>query len=448
MGEAKVIEARGVTRRERAEGVGARVREARLDAGLTQAELGSERFSKEYVSQVELGKTRPSPAALDWFAQRLGVDRLALAGESSEVVRAACEAAVTRAEAEIEAHRYAEALDELAGPIASLKAQPGDRLAMRMQLAQGWALQSMGRMEEALTELGAARAAAEHAGASDVVAQALYRIGVVRYKMGSLATAASLLDEALRFCEATSEPSDALRARIFNARAKIRRRQKDFTAAAEDVEQALELAHALNDDRVLAETYLDASLVAERRNEYTLAREHAERSRALYERVADHEYVGKLLNNLGQLRAITGEPEEAVPLLRESFRIAVEQDNRIDAAFAASSLASARMHCGDFEGAIESGNRAIELLSSREEYREEIGNAQIVIGRASLALDRIDQAEECFKAAVDCYVAVETVSHLAGAWVALGDVADRRGEASRAAELYRQAAEALQDVRW
>ena len=199
---------------------------------------------------------------------------------------------------------------------------------------------------------------------------------------------------------------------------------------------------------MLAETYLDASLVAERRNEYTRAREHAERSKALFERVADHEYVGKLLNNLGQLRAITGKPEEAVPLLRESFRIAVEQDNRIDAAFAASSLASARMHSGDLEGAIESGYRAIELLSSREEYREEEGNAQIVIGRASLELGRLDQAEVCFKAAADCFAAVETVSHLAGAWVALGDVAHSRGEADRAAELYRQAAEALQDVRW
>ena len=37
---------------------------------------------------------------------------------------------------------------------------------------------------------------------------------------------------------------------------------------------------------------------------------------------------------------------------------------------------------------------------------------------------------------------------LAGAWVALGDVAEVRGESSRAAELYRRAAEALQDVRW
>jgi tetratricopeptide (TPR) repeat protein len=266
--------------------------------------------------------------------------------------------------------------------------------------------------------------------------------------MGSLATAASLLDEALAACEAMAVPSDAARARIFNARAKIRRRQKDFTAAAEDVAQALELAHALDDDRVLAETYLDASLVAERRNEYSAAREYAERSRALFERVADHEYVGKLLNNLGQLHAITGKPEKAVPLLRESFRIAVEMDNRVDAAFAASSLASARLHTGDQAGAVESANRAIELLGNREEYREEEGNARMVMGRAMLALGSVDQAEQAFSAAVECFRAVETVSHLAGAWFALGDVAGERGDTSSAAEWYRRAAEALQDVRW
>ena len=131
-------------------------------------------------------------------------------------------------------------------------------------------------------------------------------------------------------------------------------------------------------------------------NEYTQAREYAERSKALFERVADHEYVGKLLNNLGQLRAITGRPDEAVPLLREAFRIAVEQDNRVDAAFAASSLASARLHSGDPEGAVESADRAIELLGSREEYRQEEGNARLVMGRAHLACGRIDEAERSF----------------------------------------------------
>src|SRR5947199_8121886 len=139
------VETQGVTRTTRATGVGARVRDARLEAGLTQGELGGSRFSKEYVSQVELGKTRPSPAALDWFAERLGVDRLALAGESIAAVRAACEAAVARAEAEIEAHRYGEALSELDGARVALRPGYDLRLSLRLQLARGWALQSVGR---------------------------------------------------------------------------------------------------------------------------------------------------------------------------------------------------------------------------------------------------------------------------------------------------------------
>jgi tetratricopeptide (TPR) repeat protein len=450
MARTRTAEHRGSVRVRRApEGPGARVRALRLDAGLTQAELGGARFTKEYVSQVELGKTKPSDAAMTWFADRLGVARETLEGDAGPAAQAECAAVVARAEASVEAHRFADAVDELARIRRAVAAAGDPQLALRHGMTLGWALHHLGRLDEASAVLGAA--VSDAAGLSDSDADhadALYRLGVVRFKMGSHATALALLDEALRLAGAADRTSDALRVRILNTRAKIRRRQKDFTAAAEDVQQALELARALDDDRVLAETYLDASLVAERRNEYTRARDYAERSKALFERVSDHEYVGKLLNNLGQLHAITGRPQDAVPLLRESFRIAVEQDNRIDAAFAASSLASARLHSGDPEGAIESANRAIELLGDRAEYRQEEGNARLVMGKAHLGLDRIDEAERDFQAAAECFTAVESISHMAGSWVALGDVATRRGDPERAAELYRRAADALQDVRW
>jgi tetratricopeptide (TPR) repeat protein len=199
---------------------------------------------------------------------------------------------------------------------------------------------------------------------------------------------------------------------------------------------------------VMAEAYLDASLVAERRHQWGRARDYAERAKALFEQIADEEYVGKLLNNLGQIRIMAGRPSEAVPLLQESFRIAVEMDNRVDAGFAASTLASARLHAGDAEGAVESARRAVGLLEGRDEYRQEAGNAHVVAGRAHLACGRVDAAEADFRAAAGCFRAVESVSHLAGAWVALGDVATARGDAGSAATLYRRAAEALQDIRW
>ena len=54
--------------------LGERLRQLRVAAGLTQSELADGRFSKEYISQIERGKTRPTAETLDWLAARLGVD--------------------------------------------------------------------------------------------------------------------------------------------------------------------------------------------------------------------------------------------------------------------------------------------------------------------------------------------------------------------------------------
>src|SRR6266705_3062122 len=54
--------------------LGDRVRTLRVSAGLTQTDLAGDRFSKEYISQIERGKTRPTQETIDWLASRLGVD--------------------------------------------------------------------------------------------------------------------------------------------------------------------------------------------------------------------------------------------------------------------------------------------------------------------------------------------------------------------------------------
>ena len=59
----------------------ARLRAARLRAGLTQARLAEGRYTKAYVSALENGLSRPSIAALDFLAARLGVAPTDLLGE-------------------------------------------------------------------------------------------------------------------------------------------------------------------------------------------------------------------------------------------------------------------------------------------------------------------------------------------------------------------------------
>src|SRR3954451_23269408 len=89
-----------------------RLRQLRVSAGLTQSDLAGERFSKEYVSQIERGKTRPTRETIEWLAIRLGVDPSFLASGVSADERGRVEATLTRAEALTEANEFDEALAE------------------------------------------------------------------------------------------------------------------------------------------------------------------------------------------------------------------------------------------------------------------------------------------------------------------------------------------------
>ena len=63
--------------------LGERVRLLRRSAGLSQAELAGGRFSKEYVSQIERGKTRPTEETVAWLAE----DRKSTRLNSSHMVQ-------------------------------------------------------------------------------------------------------------------------------------------------------------------------------------------------------------------------------------------------------------------------------------------------------------------------------------------------------------------------
>src|SRR6266702_5854927 len=79
--------------------LGERVRQLRVAAGLTQSDLAGDRFSKEYVSQIERGKTRPTRETIGWLAAQLGVDPGFLANGVSTDERGRLDAALSRVEA-------------------------------------------------------------------------------------------------------------------------------------------------------------------------------------------------------------------------------------------------------------------------------------------------------------------------------------------------------------
>ena len=432
-----------------ASGLAERVRSLRVAQGLTQTELAGERFSKEYVSQIERGKTRPTQETVEWLAQRLGVDPSFLAHGVSVDARSRIEATLARGEALSEAHRHDEAIEAFGEALEQISATGSIELEVRALAGEGWALAERGDVREALPLLQRARELSEGPQFSDIDrADAVFRLGVCRYKLASVATAVALFDEALELAESSGLPCDLLRADILGWRSRCRRHQRDFEAAREDVERALELAQAMDDRRIVANTYFQASLVAERMGHWVLSRNYAQQAKSLYEELNDERNVGRLMLNLGGLNLLLGKPQQAIDQLKASFELAVEADSKPDAAQALGSLATVHLHLGEHDAADEHARKALGLLQDREDFLHEIGQSNVVLGRSLLERERFEEAEECFKAADAAFEQLGSVSYRAGAWVALGDLASRRGDDREAARLYRNAAEALQDIRF
>jgi tetratricopeptide (TPR) repeat protein len=429
--------------------LGERLRQLRVAAGMTQTDLAGDRFSKEYVSQIERGKTRPTRETVDWLADRLGVDAGFLANGVSADQRGRVDSALARADALLEARRNDEALAEFDGIRSAVLATGMPELEVRALSGEATVRMRRGEVREAIGLLERARALAEGAAFSDIErSDVLFRLGVARYKISSIQKAIGLFDEALKLAERSELPSDHLRSNILAWRSRCYRRRRDLEAAREDVECALELAEGLNDKRTAADVYFQASIIADREGHWVLARTYAERAKAAYEELSDRGNLGRLLNNLGGINFLLGHPEDAISFLKDSVRIQLEVGDDAEAAHAVNGIAQVHLRTGDVTRAEEQARYALTLLQDRVDHLDEIGNAQLVLGRALLQQDRLDEAEDAFRLGEEAYDKLSSASHRATAWVAQGDLAARRGDDRTAARLYRQAADALQDVRF
>jgi tetratricopeptide (TPR) repeat protein len=429
--------------------LGDRVRALRVAAGLTQGQLAEGRFSKEYISQIERGKTRPTESTIAWLSERLGVDPSFISSGVSTEERTKVETMLARAEALSEAHRYPEAIDAFREVKPALEGSEAQSYELRFLAGEAWALQQHGDLHQAIELLQRARGLAEAPQFSDVErADVLFRLAVCRYKLSSISTAVALFDEALELAERSGLPCDLLRADILGWRSRCRRWQRDYVAAHEDVERALELAQDVGDRRAIANTYFQASLIAQRQGHWILSRNYAQRARELYEGLNDERNVGRLLLALGGLTLLLGDEDQAVEHLKASFSRAVDSESSPDAAQALQGLARVHLQRAEYDEAEELARKALALLEGREDFLHEVCPSQLVLGRALMERGRYDEAGDCFRAADAAAEQLASISHRAEAWVALGDLAARRGDDRESARLYRNAAEALQEIRF
>ena len=381
--------------------IGERVRSLRRSAGLSQEELAAGRFSKEYVSQIERGKTRPTPETLEWIAGRLDTDREFLEHGVSRADAERLEAALARGRAPPrERALRGRAPRARRGERACGAASPAPTVALRLlrTARRGSAFGPGARARRCRCSRRRPRSRCPAASPTSIAPRSCSSVGVVRYSESRIGEAIVLFGEAL----VLADGSDAARrspalGHLPLARAlpspepRLGRSRGGHRARARA--RGRERGRASSRRRALPG-------VARRAAAGSLgARAHVRRASASVcsRSLGDRATVGRLLNNLAGLEHLLGDTQRAIALLDEAFEIFVDLDLPVDAGYVCSSLAEVRLESGEPELSETQARKALDLLGDRVDHLQEVGTAQLTLGpgargagqdRGSRAVDR------------------------------------------------------------
>ena len=212
----------------RPETVGARVRSLRKAAGLTQAKLAGGRFSTEYMSQIELGKTQPNRETLEWIADRLETDPEFLEHGLSAADAERVEAKLREAELLLDRHRSEDALRAFADAAKIGGGAAHAAVSLRVLRGEAWARIREGEVDQALALLEDAARLALGAEFTDVDrAGIVFEVGVCRYSQSRVSEAVVLFDQAEGLATRSGLPCDLLLSDIFHWRSRCHRRNRD-----------------------------------------------------------------------------------------------------------------------------------------------------------------------------------------------------------------------------
>jgi len=371
-----------------------RIRAERQRAGLTQAALAGDRYTKAYISALENGLVKPSMAALNFIAERLGLPVTRLLEDEGP--------AWTRLEADLRlaAGEWRAAAD---GYAALLEADPSP--SIRPELLRGFA-ESLCRLERGTEALRAAAESAmlfSSAGRQADAALARYWEANALYELEQADESGALLRRILDDVAGGLEVEPDLTVRVLIALAMIEARDDQPEKALAHLERARSLVPSLDTRKralflfSLALNYrelgdLEAAMtsgtralaqfrassadyeVAALENELALvylglgnlsrARTHSHAARIGFERLDNERYLAHVAETEAQIALADGHPDVAIERANEAIRLADATGNRKAHLSARLSIARAQRAGGDLAAASETLADAAETARS------------------------------------------------------------------------------------
>ena len=419
--------------------VAARIRDLRVQRGLTKTALARPRYTVSYVSQIEAGRRIPSRQAMEFFADQLGVSSHFLTTGQPDELEHELRFLLEDARRALREGRAGDAYQGATVVVARAGEFQIRSIGAEARRVAAEALAEQGK-------LGAAIDAFEELTEDPELPlreRALAVVGLARaYRTeGDLAYAAQLVEAFLgRTDRAPLDPS--LAAELQSVLVSIYFERGDIARAERAARHALDAAAHVGSLELRARAAWYASRVLAERRQWAEALEHATRARVYMEELDDRQSVARLHNAYAFI-CLDAEP----PRIEE----ALDHLNRAEALLSGSSARGELAYVLEERGRIallqEQPEEALRWAEQSLEQASpdglETARCWFLKGRALSAIGRREEARSALGEAAQRFGRLGARQQEAGAWRELGEIELESGDTGAALEALRAGLAAL-----
>ncbi|OGU00771.1 MAG: hypothetical protein A2W29_13510 [Gemmatimonadetes bacterium RBG_16_66_8] len=223
------------------------------------------------------------------------------------------------------------------------------------------------------------------------------------------------------------------------------RQQGRYSTAARRLEMAADLARDVRDTRGLIEILMSLGELWDSLQDPVRARPPLLRARALADSLGDPEAGARALNNLAIAARLDGDMDEAARLGEQAHAAAVAVADSTLIHDTATTLGQIAWDRGDMERAQAWFARA---ATASEEFDAELRSGDLInVAVVATRMNRLDEAAQRCREAIEIATHARVADRIWPALLALGDIAERRGDMAGALRFDRSAATLIDTLR-
>ena len=429
MGAPSPSSAPRATGRRRLPGVNLRqgaVKQARVEAGLSLAQLGKGHVTAPAIYLIETGRTRPSLPTLEHIARRTGKPVEFFLADPGGVTDAT-QAGLIELEKLVAETRFADAV-ALGRKLLDLDTVAHRLGRIRFFMAQ--AHLNLGNPDEAAVLLNAAHAHFEAVDDRLMLAECLGSEASLAY-LTMRPDALSLIERALALCRSFKPVPQPTEARLLSILAAVHLTNKEWDEAIEAYQMAIEAAGSVFDLRRLALMYGGMSSAYLETGQVEAAARFANRSIALFEVLRDQLNLARVENNLGLVMLAKGDIAQAREHMDRSLGLFEESELEIGRSNVLLSLCELSLKEGHVAQAEELAVQAL-ALAERMDERPNVAEAHIWLAQAADRAGDPKRADREFQLAIAELTSLGLEERLLRCHGIYAEILERRGDMDQA----------------